>query len=235
MQPIRIVESARVDPSVDSFLKVRDAGRRIDGHWIWRGVSFELERGKRLGVTGPSGSGKTLLFRTLAGLDRLDEGAIRYRDARIGEWSLPDYRSRVVYLMQTPALLEGSVEDNLRAIFDFDVHAGRAFDRAWALHRLEGMGRDAVFLERSAAALSGGERQIVAFLRAVQLEPEVLLLDEPTANLDAESTRQIEQLVAAWLEEDSVRAALWTSHQADQLARMTDRLIDLTDYHDDAR
>ena len=228
------MQPARADTSPEILLAVREAGRRIEGCWIWRGVSFELRSGDRLGIAGPSGSGKTLLFRALAGLDRLNEGIIRYRDLPLTEWTLPEYRARVLYLMQTPALLEGTVEDNLRVVFDFGVHRTRAFDLDWIGCHLKSLGRDEALLQRPAHALSGGEQQIVAFLRALQLEPDVLLLDEPTAHVDAECTRQIEHLVTTWLAEKPTRAAIWTSHQPDQLDRMTDRRIDLTRYHPDA-
>lgn len=228
------MQTVHPDTSSETLLAVREAGRRITGHWIWRGVSFELGAGDRLGVAGPSGSGKTLLFRTLAGLDRLDEGTILYHGAPLTTLTLPDYRTRVLYLMQTPALLEGTVEDNLRAVFDFGVHRTRTFDPDWIRCRLTELGRDDAFLRRPVHALSGGEQQIVAFLRALQLAPEVLLLDEPTAHLDAEATRQIEHLVSAWLPEEPTRATIWTSHQSDQLRRMTDYRIDLTHYRIDA-
>lgn len=211
----------------EALLVVRDAGRRVEHRWLWRNLSFEIGAGARLGIAGPSGSGKTLLFRTLAALDRLDEGQIEYRGRPLQQWSLPQYRARVVYLMQTPALMEGSVRDNLAAVFELKAHHGRGFDEAKIVAYLQALGRDASLLRRPVEALSGGERQIVSFLRALQLQPEVLLLDEPTASLDAEAAGQIERLVEDWLAEDSGRATVWTSHHAAQLQRVTDRRIDL--------
>lgn len=209
------------------LLDVRDAGRRIDDGWIWRGLSFRVAGGDRLAIVGPSGSGKTLLLRTLAGLDRLDAGAIQFRSTALTEQALPAYRARVVYLPQRPALLEGTVEANLRVVFDLGVHADKQYDADRIAERLAILDRDAAFLERKTGVLSGGEQQMVAFLRALQIEPAVLLLDEPTASIDAANTRQIEALVADWLEADAGRAVLWTSHAPDQIARVTDRQIDL--------
>lgn len=213
---------------------MRRAGRRIGPSWIWRNVSIELRPGDRLGVTGPSGAGKTLLFRALAGLDRLDEGDVVFRGKSIREWSLPEYRSRIAYVMQTPALLEGTVEDNLRAAFGFSVHRRLQYEPEWTRRHLDLLGRGEDFLTRDAAALSGGERQLVAFLRALQLEPEVLLLDEPTASLDAEVSRQIQGLLADWLSEDCERATVWSSHLGSQIERVTDRQVDLTRFRADA-
>ena len=209
------------------LLDIRDAGRRIDDGWIWQELSFRVAGGDRLAIVGPSGSGKTLLLRALAGLDRLDAGTIIFQGTALADLALPAYRARVVYLPQRPALLEGTVEANLRAVFDLDVHADKHYDADRIAGRLDILDRDAAFLERKTGVLSGGEQQMVAFLRALQVEPAVLLLDEPTASIDAANTRQIEALVADWLDADAGRAVLWTSHAPDQIARVTDRQIEL--------
>lgn len=210
------------------ILSAQQLGRRIQEKWIWRNLSFDVTPGMRLGVVGPSGSGKTLLQRALAGLDPLDKGTVMFKDRAISSWHLPDYRAQVVYLPQTPAFAEGTVEENLRLVFAFNAHLDKSYQPPRILQYLEHLGRNRAFLRRSVDVLSGGERQIAAFLRALQLAPSVLLLDEPTANLDAQSTRQIEKLVAAWLEEDNNRAFLWTSHDPAQIQRMTTRQLDLT-------
>lgn len=210
------------------LLTLRDAGRRIEEQWIWRGLSLDLGAGDRIGVAGPSGSGKTLLLRALAGLDRLDEGRLVFDGTPLDDWDLPRYRARVVYLTQRPALTAASVEANLRLVFAFGVHEDRHYDPEQIQQWLAVLERDASFLDRSTTVLSGGEQQMVAFLRALQIEPDVLLLDEPTASIDEANTRRIETLVTAWLEERAGRAVLWTSHQPEQLRRVTDRHLDLS-------
>ena len=219
--------SARPASSEATLITVREAGRRVEGRWLWRDLNFDVASGTRLGLTGPSGSGKTLLLRALAGLDELDAGTISFRGRPLEDWSMPDYRAHVMYLAQAPALMEGTVEDNLRAIFAFDVHGAKTYNPSWVDAHLALLGRDDGFLARESRLLSGGEQQMTAFLRALQLDPDVLLLDEPTASLDARSTQRIEDLVTAWLDEEPGRAAVWTSHQPDQIERMTTRRIDL--------
>ncbi len=80
------------------------------------------------------------------------------------------------------------------------------------MNYLQLLHKPADFLQRSVSVISGGEAQIVAFLRALQLSPLVLLLDEPTASLDTATANCLETLVAAWQNEAPKRAYLWTSH-----------------------
>lgn len=216
-------------------LTLDDAGRRIDGRWLWRGVSAQIDEGERWAIVGPSGSGKTVLLRTLCGLDRLDEGTICAGGTPLDDLPLPEHRARVHYLLQRPALFEGTVEANLRAPLALDVHRDRTYDAEAVRRALDALGRPASFLKQSVERLSGGEQQIVALLRAFQAAPDVLLLDEPTASLDPAATEAVESLVARWLDEDTRRAVVWTSHDRAQIARVTDHTLDLADVAPDTR
>ena len=97
----------------------------------------------------------------------------------------------------------------------------------------EQVGRGKDFLEKRASDLSGGEAQIVALIRILQLGPEVLLLDEPTASLDPASTRQIEALIRIWFQSGEKnqghaplsRASLWVLHDHDQARRVGNRFL----------
>ena len=101
------------------------------------------------------------------------------------------------------------------------------FDRERALELLAALGRDAGFLQQPVTALSGGEAQITALVRALLVEPQVLLLDEPTASLDPATARAAEALVARWREAGGGRACIWTSHDRDQLRRVAHREVAL--------
>lgn len=196
------------------------------GGWLLRDVSVALRFGERLGVLGPSGAGKTVLLRAIARLDPLDEGSIRWQGRDVRGEAVPGYRGRVIYLHQRPALLEGTVEDNLRHPFTLEAHRGRAFDRRLVEDLLARLGRNPAFLDKSGRDLSGGESQLVGLVRALQLDPAVLLLDEPTASLDPATTRAVEGLLDGWLAATPDRRAfVWVSHDAGQARRMTGRQV----------
>lgn len=220
---------ASAGQALPDLLRARGLGFAVDGRVLWRNLEFSLAAGERLALTGPSGSGKTLLLRTLAGLVDPLEGELFYRGQSVQRWWMPAFRAEVMYLPQRPALPEGSVEAALSAPFSLRVHRGKHFSREATAGFLSRIGRSEAFLGQSCDALSGGEAQCVNVLRAVLLEPTVLLLDEPTASLDAEAAAQVEGLVDEWMA-GAGRACIWTSHNREQLRRVTQRTLTLSDF-----
>jgi putative ABC transport system ATP-binding protein len=212
-------------------IEARAIGRRNpkgEG-WLIRDVSVAVHPGDRLAVLGPSRAGKTVLLRALALLDPLDAGEIHWRGHAIPGGAVPSYRKQVIYSHQRPALLDGTVEDNLRHPFTLRSHRGQQFDRERVVELLVGLDRDPAFLGKSSRDLSGGEAQLVALLRAVQLDSVVLLVDEPTASLDQATARSVEARLYRWLAAgDGERAVVWVSHDLDQARRVTDRLCTCT-------
>ncbi|SAL00369.1 ABC transporter ATP-binding protein [Caballeronia ptereochthonis] len=198
----------------------RDAVR---GAVLLHPTDFTLHAGERAAITGPSGSGKSVFLRTLALLDACDGGHVSWRGERIARARVPAYRRRVAYIAQRPAMLDGTVEDNLRYPFTLRSYRDAHFDRDTAARLAQAAGRGADFLDKLASDLSGGEAQIAALVRVLQLAPEVLLLDEPTASLDPASARAIEALVSAWFGADALRACIWVSHNPEQARRVADR------------
>ena len=208
---------------------VRIGRRGNAGNWLFREVSLAIKANTCLGVVGPTGGGKSLILRALAKLDPLDDGEIHWRGQVVQASGTCLYRSRVVYLHQRPTLVEGSVEDNLREPFRFTVHRNKHFDHSKVCTLLEQLGRDESFLNKRLHELSGGESQLVALVRAMQLDPSVLLLDEPTAALDAMSSLQLEVATARWCHESAgQRAMVWVTHDLQQARRITDGVIEVT-------
>ena len=210
------------------LVEARRLGRRVasgDG-WLLRDISLSLRSGDRIGLVGPSGAGKTVLLRALARLDPVCEGELLWRGGAIHGARVPTYRAHVIYLHQRPAFVEGSVEDNLRLPFSLMQHRGKQFDRTRLANWLGSLDRDESFLAKNVQDLSGGEAQLAGLLRALQLDPQVLLLDEPTAAIDRHTATLFEQLVAAWLaERPSERAFMWVSHDSQQTERMGSTIV----------
>jgi putative ABC transport system ATP-binding protein len=213
-----------------SLLRACGLGRKNSGSegWLLRGVCFAVRPGDRLAVTGPSGSGKTVLLRALALLDPLDEGSIEWQGSSLSGAAIPAYRKQVAYLHQRPALFQGTVEDNLAYPFTLDSHRGKQFDRERVVGTLETLNRDGSFLDKASRDLSGGEAQLVALVRCLQLDPVMLLLDEPTASLDSATAETVEGILYRWQREVPFeRATIWVSHDLEQAIRMSSRRLQM--------
>jgi putative ABC transport system ATP-binding protein len=196
------------------------------GTTLLAATDFSLAAGERIAVMGPSGAGKSVFLRALALLDPLDAGDIAWHGRPVERSLIPRYRKDVAYVRQRPAVLDGTVEDNLLYPYSLRAYKGLRFDRARAAQLAERAGRASNFLDKRASELSGGEAQIAALIRVLQLEPEVLLLDEPTASLDPQAAHAIEALVADWFDSRSAeRASIWVSHNPAQAGRVSARQI----------
>lgn len=204
------------------LLTAQDLSCTVSGRQLWRAIGLEIGAGERWAVTGPSGSGKTVFLRTLAGLMPRQTGEIRLRGRPFDQIWAPAWRAQVVYVPQRPALPEGSVQTALAAPFGFRVHRDRAFSPEEAGRYLSQVGMAADFLRQDVATLSGGEAQVVAVLRALLIQPSILLLDEPTASLDPARAANVETLVRHWQTAAPDRACVWTSHDPAQLTRVSD-------------
>lgn len=212
--------------SDSSLIDAIDLFRRAGERTLLDRVSLKIRPGDRIGLVGASGSGKSLLLRTIALLEPTDSGEILFNGESIEGDQACRYRGQVVYLQQRAARFEGTVREVLEAPLHLRVHRERQFDVGGITQQLKSVGRDATFLDQPHEQLSGGEMQLVALLRAIQLDPQVLLLDEPTSALDPESVSMVERVVLGWLEEQSERRTMvWVSHDPDQADRLCDHLV----------
>ena len=181
-----------------------------------RDVTLSIRPGSTA-LVGPSGSGKSTLLRLLNRLADPDEGVVRFHGTDVRELDPLELRRRVGLVPQLPAPVPGSVAENVcfgPRLHGDDVDPG-------APVRLAGL--DSSFLERDASRLSVGEQQRVMLARALALEPEVLLLDEPTASLDSGATEAVEDALRNL---DEVSLVLVT-HDRGQAERLAERTIEL--------
>lgn len=177
--------------------------RNIDFHYddtpVLRDASFGIERGQIVGVVGPSGSGKTTLIQVMLGLLHPTTGSIQVDGVDLAEIRTDTWHRLVAYVPQDSRLIAGTVADNVRflraGVSDADI------ERALASANLTldsgrfplGMHTD---LQTAGRELSGGQRQRLAIARALATDPSLLVLDEPTSSLDAESEEVIVETLA---------------------------------------
>ncbi|MDF1722037.1 MAG: ATP-binding cassette domain-containing protein [Minwuia sp.] len=190
---------------------------RADAATLLDQVSFRLRPGRLTTIMGPNGAGKTLCLRLIQGLLRPDDGQITYATAPISDAG----RRRIATVFQRPVLLRRSVIGNLR-------HALRVYgiprrDRPAMLAELLQLAGLSDVAHRSARVLSAGEQQRLSIVRALAAEPDLLLLDEPTANLDPYATRLIETLIGT--AEARGATVVLVTHDVGQARRLADDVI----------
>jgi putative ABC transport system ATP-binding protein len=170
-------------------------------------------------VVGPSGSGKSSLLRLLNRLADPDSGRILYRGSPIAELDVLALRREVMLVPQLPALVPGTVAENLAYAARVARHEAIDSDRA-----LTDAGLDPGYLDRDAGKLSVGEQQRVMLARALAVEPSVLLLDEPTSALDAAATATVERALSRLRRRGDLSLVVVT-HDPLQAERLTDSSI----------
>jgi tungstate transport system ATP-binding protein len=188
---------------------------------------LEIFEGEILALVGPSGAGKSTLLRLLNFLEQPQQGLLRFEQSSLnGSFPPLEQRRKVTTVFQTPVLLNRSVAANVAYGLKVRQQDKKAIDQAVAA-ALERVGLSKL-AHQSARTLSGGEAQRVALARALVIQPTVLLMDEPTANLDPYNVKLIEEIVA---EENRARGTtiVLVTHnvfQAKRLAHRTGLLLE---------
>ena len=189
------------------------------GKVVLRDVSIRLPVGAS-SVVGPSGSGKSTLLRLLNRLADPERGQVVYEGKDVRQRDPLELRREVSLVPQLPALIDGTVHDNVAY---GPRLAGHSFD---ARSCLELAGLDPAFEDRDSSKLSVGEQQRVMLARALALEPRVLLLDEPTSALDQAARDAVEATLRRLRARTAISVVLVT-HDTDQARRMADYAVRL--------
>jgi tungstate transport system ATP-binding protein len=184
--------------------------------------ALEIGAGETLGVIGPSGAGKSTLLRLLQFLESPDEGRLWFRGEPITSPPPLALQRTITTVFQRPVMLDRTVRENVL----FGLHLRGQRDPAVADQLLERVAL-AALARRPARTLSGGEMQRVALARAVAVKPDVLLLDEPAANLDPANVAIVEGLVRQEQQRGAtIVLVTHNTHEARRLAHRTLLLLD---------
>lgn len=208
------------------MIHIRDLSFTARNQAILKNIDLDIAAGKWLTLIGPSGSGKSTFLRLLNGLIPATGGIIEYRGEPIDALEPGGLRRRIGLVQQTPVMIRGTVRDNLclRMAWEND----RPISDPNCGAALEQVGLDAACLSRHARELSGGEKQRVAIARILLNEPDILLLDEPTANLDPRLGGRILQTVKNIQAADSL-TIIMVSHNHEFARKFSDNVAILLD------
>ncbi|MHA1770634.1 MAG: ABC transporter ATP-binding protein [Candidatus Thorarchaeota archaeon] len=202
-----------------AIVEVRGVTVQFDRAKVLDSVSLELNRGEALALIGPNGAGKTTLLKVLGGLLTPTTGEVLFRGKEIGEETVDDLRRHATMVFQKPVLFGTTVFKNVayglrvRGLSEQEVRE-RTLE-ALKLVRME------EYVDRQARSLSGGEQKRVTLAMSIVIEPEILLLDEPTSYLDSEGVRIVEEFIRT-VKSQKQTAIVVATHDLLQAVRMTE-------------
>lgn len=210
------------------LIETVDLCQKYGGQDILRNINLKVERGEVLALIGPTGAGKTTLLRLLDLLEMPSSGRIYFdgRDATESKKIRLQMRRRMAFVIQKPVVFNSSIYDNIACGLKW--RGEKKGDIQQKVSGILDMIDLSAYKSRNARALSGGEAQRVAIARAIVTEPEVLLLDEPTANLDPLSAAKIEELITNIIHQYNTTIVMAT-HDMAQGQRLASRIGVLID------
>src|SRR5438105_14393580 len=210
-------------PAID----IQDLRKNFGDQRVLNGITFQVAQGETVAVIGRSGGGKSVLLKLLIRLQLPDSGSIRIADQeviKVDDRQLNEVRKKIGFLFQQAALYDSlTVEENVA--FPLSRHAKVSSDeRSKRVHELladVGMDRD---LQKMPAEISGGMQKRVGLARALALNPEILLFDEPTAGLDPITAAEIGELIVD-LKRKRRMSAIVVTHDVHGARTYSDRMV----------
>lgn len=202
------------------LIQIEDVQKRFGRLEVLKGIDLTIRRGLVTAVVGHNGSGKTTLIKSVLGLVKPDAGTVAFDGAVVNGNS--QYRDRIGYMAQSVRFPENLTASDLFAMLG-DLRGREPKAREGLIAKFK-LGRE---LEKPLRTLSGGTRQKVSAAMAFMFEPEVLILDEPTAGLDPVSSSVLKDLIAA--EKQRGRTFILTSHIMSEIEELADVVVFLQD------
>ena len=193
----------RALPRLDGKIEFRDVWFSYqedpgEGDWVLKGVSFTVEPGERVAIVGPTGSGKSTIINLILRLYEIQQGQILVDGVDTRDVPLEELRQEMAVVLQDVFMFSGDILSNIRLRED-EIPRHEAIDAARFVHADEFIQElpedyDTEVKERG-STLSVGERQLLAFARAVAFDPKILILDEATANIDSQTESLIQDSI----------------------------------------
>ena len=216
-----------MNTETDPAIAIQDLRKTFGEQKVLNGISFEVAEGETVAVIGRSGGGKSVLLKLLIRLQMADSGSIRIANeeiTKLEERQLNEVRKKIGFLFQQAALYDSlTVEENVA--FPLSRHSDMSPNdqkkRVRELLREVGMDRD---LEKLPSQISGGMQKRVGLARALALDPEILLFDEPTAGLDPITASEIGKLIVE-LKQKHRMSAIVVTHDVHGAKEYSDRMV----------
>ena len=207
-------------------VSAQDLAYQIDAKWLLDGVDLRVDKGELVGLIGPNGAGKSTLLRAISGILRCQDGSVTLEGRDIADMKVKDVASGLALVPQIAPYTHGFTSMELVLMGRYP-HLGRFQVEGNADEQIA---RDAMamtetdrFADRTLDTLSGGERQRVFVARALAQQPRILLLDEPTSNLDVLHQLMVLDLVRQLVNDGLTAVAAF--HDLSMAARYCDRLV----------
>ena len=194
--------------------------------YVLNGINYEFEKGKMYAIKGKSGSGKTTLLSLISGLEKKYEGKIYYKDQDLAKMNLDEYRSRDVGIVFQSYNLLPHLTAVENIILSMDISKVKVDDKvALAKKLMEQVGLKGNMANRRILKLSGGEQQRIAIARSLSYNPEIILADEPTGNLDKDTENDILKIFSDLAHKDN-KCVIIVTH-SENVCKQVDKVYEL--------
>lgn len=197
-----------------------------DTEYVLKDISYSFEKGKTYAIQGRSGSGKTTLLSLISGLERYKEGSITFNDKELNKIDLDHYRNTNIGIVFQSFNLLPHLTAIENVILSMDISKVKVEDKKKkAIELLKKVGLDEEKGNRRILKLSGGEQQRVAIARSLSYNPEIILADEPTGNLDRETEDEIMKILTNLAHKEK-KCVITVTH-SNNVAKQTDVIFEL--------